>query len=124
MMELENRPWMAEVMGELVGPTIEEQRALALQARYNLNCDRFDDTFLTGRRYGESYPANEIQHRLMMDNAREELTKLNEDARFWGVSPQHLRKAREDLQRYDLEGMSQVFQRFEHTLDSERYSLR
>ena len=113
-----------ELLGEFVGPTMEEKQALALQARYNIECDRFDDTFLTGHRHGESFPANYAEQRLMNDFSREELKKLRADAQMLSVSRMALRKAREVLLRYDRDEMEQTFERFKHTLEPDWHSSR
>jgi hypothetical protein len=120
----QERPWRQEILGTFVGPTMEEKRALALQARYEMDCDQFDDNFLTGKRYGESYPANEVQHRMMLDHARSRLKQLWDEAKFWGVKPEHLRRARVDLMRYRKEQIAETYDRFKHTLDKEGYSQR
>jgi hypothetical protein len=103
---------------------MEEKRALALQARYEMECDQFDDTFLTGERYGESFPANSVEHEMMMNNARSKQMQLRADARFWGINGAQLRKAREDLMRYSRVQIAETFERFKDSLDQDRYSQR
>jgi hypothetical protein len=122
LMNYDIEPYRQEILARPIGPTKTEQRALALQARYNIECDQFDDVVLTGQRNGEPWPASEIQRQMMINFSKTQLKILLADAKKWGVSRKDLRHARECLLVYGREGMEETYERFRRTIEAE--SLR
>lgn len=77
----------------------ETRRAIELWCWYEVICDEWDDLNLTGRRDGESHPANPTEHAAMLRFARDRKREMHDIAEDEGVTRDELTRVKRTVER-------------------------